>query len=265
MTKLINLPRWLLLTTLVTATAVACGDDDDDDSNVGGSSSAGRGGSTTGGSSAGGSSAGSNYAGNGDAGAAGRLNGGAAGTAGSGDGGDAAGAGAGGMAGRGGMGGMGGMGGEGGGATAALQDAQILLVLDTLNQGEVEEAYAALPRLAVPAVQAFAQQMVMDHSTARQSVVAAANSLQLNPAPSDVQLNLKQEAETHVAMLRETTAANLDGTYMEMQVAAHTEALALLNDLEAAADAAALRTFIGTLETAVQAHYDQAVTIQGGL
>jgi putative membrane protein len=160
---------------------------------------------------------------------------------------------------------MAGAGGEGGAATAALQDPQILLVLDTLNQGEVEEAYAALPRLSVPAVQAFAQKMVMDHSTARQSVVSTANSLQLNPSPSEVQLNLKQEAEAHVTMLRETSAANIDRTYIEMQLAAHEEALALLNDLEAAADADALRTLIATLETAVQAHYDQAVTIQGAL
>jgi predicted outer membrane protein len=262
MIKLLNLPRWLLLTSLVTATAVACGDDDDDDdSNAGGASSAGRGGTSAGrggtsagrgGSISGGSSVGGNDTG--DAGNGGEAVGGS-------NGGEAGNAGAGGAA----EAGAGGMAGAGGGATAALQDAQILLVLDTLNQGEVEEAYAALPRLSVPAVQAFAQQMVMDHSTARQSVVSAANSLQLNPTPSDVQLNLKQEAETHVAMLRGTAAANLDRAYIEMQVAAHADALALLNDLEATADAEALRTFIGTLETAVQAHYNQAVTIEGAL
>jgi putative membrane protein len=257
MAKLLNLPKWLLLTTLMTATAVACGDDDDDDdSNAGGASSAGRGGSSAGrGGSTSGSSLGGNdtgEAGNGGGGvAAGRSNGGEAGSGGAGG---AEEAGAGGMAGAG-----------GDAATAALQDAQIVLVLDTLNEGEVDEAYAALPRLAVPAVQAFAQQMVMDHSTARQTVVSAANSLQLNPTPSDVQQDLKQEAETHVTMLRETSTANLDRTYIEMQVAAHAEALALLGNLEAAADAAALRTLIGTLETAVQAHYDQAVTIRGGL
>jgi putative membrane protein len=257
MANLLNLPKLLLLTTLVTATAVACGDDDDDDdSNAGGASSAGRGGSTSGGSSVGGNDAGE--AGNGRGGvAAGASNGGEAG------GGGEAGSGGAGGAGEAGAGGMAGAGGDA--ATAALQDAQILLVLDTLNEGEVDEAYAALPRLAVPAVQAFAQQMVMDHSTARQTVVSAANSLQLNPTPSDVQQDLKQEAETHVAMLRGTSTANLDRTYIEMQVAAHAEALALLDNLQDAADADALSTLIGTLETAVQAHYDQAVTIRGSL
>ena len=87
----------------------------------------------------------------------------------------------------------------------------------------------------------------------------------LNPTPSDIQLDLKREAETNVAMLRETPAANLDRTYMEMQLAAHAEALALLDDLEGDADADALRTLIGTLEVAVQAHYDHAVTIEAGL
>jgi putative membrane protein len=258
MMKLRNLTHWLLVTTLLTASAAACGDDDDDNSNTGGSSSAGRGGSgQSGNTSLGGTDNGTADGGTdslpnaGRAGSAAGINGGAGGELG-------------GLAGMGGAGAAAGAdaGGAGGAAAAALTDAQILLVLDTLNQGEVDEAYAALPRLSAADVKAFAQMMVTDHSAARQMVVATADDVQQNPAPSQVQLDLKEEAEAHVAHLRATSAANLDQTYINMEVAGHAEALMLLSELEAAADAAELRTLIGNLETTVQDHYDSAIAIQ---
>lgn len=150
-------------------------------------------------------------------------------------------------------------------AAFALTDAQILLVLDTLNQGEAEEAVAALPRLSVADVEAFAQQTIADHGVARQYVLETADNLQLEPSPSEVERALKQEAEAHVALLRATTAGALDETYIDLEVAAHAEALALLSDLEEAADAAELRTLIGTIEAAVQDRYDSALAIQAEL
>jgi putative membrane protein len=261
MMKLRNLTHWLLVTTLLTASAAACGDDDDDNSNTGGSSSAGRGGSGQSGNTSLGGTDNSTADGGTDslpnagrAGSATGINGGAGGAGGE----------LGGLAGMGGAGAAAGAdaGGAGGAAAAALTDAQILLVLDTLNQGEVDEAYAALPRLSAADVKAFAQMMVTDHSAARQMVVATADDLQQNPAPSQVQLDLKEEAEAHVAQLRATSAANLDQTYINMEVAGHADALMLLSELEAAADAAELRTLIGNLETTVQDHYDSAIAIQ---
>ena len=154
---------------------------------------------------------------------------------------------------------------EGGPATAALTDAQILLVLDTLNQAEAEEAYAALPRLSVADVEAFAKQMIVDHGVARQSFLEAADNLQLDPTPSNLELELKREAEARVALLRATTTPSLDQTYIDLEVEAHAEALALLSGLEEAADAAELRTLIGTLEATVQDRYDSAVAIQAEL
>lgn len=148
---------------------------------------------------------------------------------------------------------------------AALTDAQILRVLDTLNQAEADEAYAALPRLASADVEAFAKQMISDHGVVRQSVLAAADDLQLDPSPSEVELQLKQEAEARVALLRAATTPSLDQTYIDLEVEAHAEALALLSGLEQAAGAAELRTLIGTLEAALQDRYDSAVALQAEL
>lgn len=257
MTNLRLLSRWLVFSSLLAASVSACGDDDDDSggNHSAGSSTAGRSGAATGGSSneagapsRGGTSTEPGTGGTPDeaAGAAGA--GGAQSAAGSAGAENAAGA-----------------GGAENAAIAALSDAQILLVLDTLNQGEVEEAYAALPRLAVPDVEAFAQQMITDHGSARQSVLATGESLELSPMPSPVQADLKEESEAHVATLRVAPATSVDETYIGLEVAAHADALSLLKQLDAAADAAELRTLIGTLSATVQDHYDSATSIQADL
>jgi uncharacterized protein (DUF305 family) len=162
--------------------------------------------------------------------------------------------------------GAGGVGGSGGDAAlAALSDAQILLVLDTLNQGEVEEAFAVLPRLAAAEVEAFAQLMVTHHGAARQSVAMTAAMLEQAPAPSETQAGLKDQAEAAVAQLRATPTANLDAAYLELQVGAHAEALALLTELSEVADAAELATLLTGLKATVQQHYDRALELEGGL
>jgi putative membrane protein len=148
---------------------------------------------------------------------------------------------------------------------AALNDAQILLVLDTLNQGEVEEAYAALPRLSTPSVIDFAQQMVTDHGSARQAVLSTADDLSLSPVPSETQQDLMQEGEAHVTSLRATSTAALDLTYINLEVQGHAEALELLSNLQAAADAAPLKTLITTLTATVQDHYDAAIALKSEL
>jgi len=255
--------HWFVLSSLLTLAAVGCGDDDDDSSNIGGSSGAGRGGTASnGGNNLGGDEDPGNAGGSGNSSNAGRAGGGTS-TGGT----STAMAGAGGAneSGAAGAGGAEAGAGGGGSVTAELTDAQILLVLDTLNQGEVEEAYAALPRLEVADVKAFAQQMITDHGSARLSVADTADELQLNPAPSEVQVDLMHEAESHVATLRATPTAALDQAYVDLQVSMHADALALLSNLEDAADAAELRSLIATLEAAVQDHYDSALDIQAEL
>lgn len=253
MTKLSRPTHWFLLAAGLTLSAVACGDDDDD---VGGNTGAvaGRGGSSPGGSANNGGS-GNNTSAAGDAGTPGTGGtlGGSGGTL---PGPDA-----------GGEGGAAGSGGEAGAgeAIAALSDAQILLVLDTLNQGEVEEAYAALPRLSEPDVETFAQMMITDHGSARQAVASTADDLDLTPVTSAPQRDLMREGQAHVAELRATPVADIDEVYVDMEVAAHAEALALLGSLNASADAAELRTLIATLKATVQDHYDAAQTLHDEL
>jgi predicted outer membrane protein len=86
--------------------------------------------------------------------------------------------------------------------------------------------------------------------------------LELNPEPSPTQRALEGKGESQVALLRSASDTGIDAAYMDLQVAAHDEALALLASLEEAADAAELTELITTLQTAVHDHYDSAVAIK---
>jgi putative membrane protein len=154
------------------------------------------------------------------------------------------------------------MAGSGGGsAVATLSDAQILAVLDTLNLGEVTEAQAAEPRLMDDDVVDFAEQMVDEHSAARMQLMTTASTLMLQPAPSPLQTQLKAESDARVMAVTNADATMVDAVYVAGQVMAHTAALALLTDLQTAADAQPLKDQIGTLRTDVQEHLTEAMML----
>jgi putative membrane protein len=253
MAKLKIVKTWSLIALFGASVVGACADDDDSGPGSGGA------GMSHGGSAVGGSAVGGSLAGDGAEPGGQNNAGGAAGAAATG--GTLAGAGAP----QGGIGGAAGemaAGGNGASPVAKLSDAQLLLVLDALNQREIEEAYAVLPRLSAPEVEAFAQQMVTDHGAARQLVVAAADTLNLAPTPSEPQAELQGESEAHVATLHATSASALDVTYVNLQVDAHAGALTRLDELAAAADAAELQTLISTLRATVLQHYQDAQELQ---
>jgi predicted outer membrane protein len=142
-----------------------------------------------------------------------------------------------------------------------LSDAQILAVLDTLNLGEITEAEAAEPRLMDEDVVEFAEHMVEEHGAAREEVTAAAMTLMLTPAANPTQMQLKTDSDARVTAITNADAAMVDTVYVAGQVMAHTTAVSLLTELQAAADAQPLKDLIGMQRTAVQEHLTEAMML----
>jgi hypothetical protein len=63
-----------------------------------------------------------------------------------------------------------------------------------------------------------------------------------------------------MAIMNAATAM-VDAVYVSGQVTAHTSALALLTELQAAADAEPLKSLIGMQRTHVQEHLTEAMTL----
>lgn len=282
---------WILMSALGLFGLANCSSDEDDDG--GGSSgssgtSSGKGGTGGKGGSGGGKGGSAGSAGSsgkgGSAGSAGGSGEAGADTGTAGDGGsDAAGEGgaaggdfgtAGGDtgAGAGGVGGSdegtaGASGGAGGdGVEDALTDARILHVVITANSGEVAEGQLALTRAMDPSVVSFADEMVMEHGASNTQANTLATEQAITPETNPISEMLAQKSGETVAELTAVAAAEFDVAYMESQVTAHTEVLALIEDqLLPEADNAELVTFLGHVRDHVGAHLFDAETTLDGL
>jgi putative membrane protein len=144
-----------------------------------------------------------------------------------------------------------------------LSDDEMVLVVDTINAGEVEQAQAALPRLSNQEVRAFAQEMIDEHTAARAQLDQLAVEENLTLAASDVAQSLRDEGAAIVAELLATEESAIDAQYVNSQVLAHSQALQVLAGLIAGADNDALRAQLTELRGNVSAHLDRARELQG--
>lgn len=161
-----------------------------------------------------------------------------------------------------------GEGGEGGlaGAAARLDDAQIVKVLSTANDGEVMAAQAAKPALQNSAARTFAQMMIDDHTTANGQTLALVSSKHLAPEPSALSDSLEADTAGLLSVLSTTPASMFDKVYIDSQVTMHQKVLGLIDSrlLPSTSDAD-VKTLLGTLRTSVAAHLSSAQTISASL
>lgn len=104
-----------------------------------------------------------------------------------------------------------------------------------------------------PKVRQFAQMMVSDHAKTTMQVTAAAKASGMKPMPP--QLNPKQAKM--IADLRAAPASTREKLYLDQQVMAHTEALALHRGYAASGDTPGLKKVAAGAVPVVQHHLDE--------
>ncbi|MBS7700070.1 MAG: DUF4142 domain-containing protein [Chelatococcus sp.] len=116
---------------------------------------------------------------------------------------------------------------------------------------EIRSSEAALQKAQNAAVKEFAQMMIKDHTAASKELMAAAKK--------DGVAVPDQMADKHAAQLRtlnETTSASFDKAYVTAQLAAHQEALALMQSFAAAGGSAALKAHAQKTAPVIQMHLE---------
>jgi predicted outer membrane protein len=159
----------------------------------------------------------------------------------------------------------------------ALTDGQIAGIVMAANTGEIDEAEMALgagdagafadsgidagpARTTNPAVVAFAEMMVNDHSMSNAAVAA----LGITAEASAVQQNLQNTVQTTIAsQLAPVSGAAFDVAYMKAQVAAHTAVeMIVQTQLVPQASSAQLKNFLQTvLLPTVETHLSDATSL----
>jgi hypothetical protein len=147
----------------------------------------------------------------------------------------------------------------------ALSDGQILLVVDTLLGGSIDQASAALPRLVDSDVLGYAGQIVDEDGSARDTLATVAGVIGASPAESAVAENERAAIQGELTPLVEPDAGTLDNVFIAAQITALTRTLPLIEQLAAAADAPVLRAQLVVLHAVEQARLERATQIAAGL
>jgi putative membrane protein len=122
------------------------------------------------------------------------------------------------------------------------------------DQFEIQSSQLALAASQNMAVRNFANLLIADHTRMGAAMAAAAQSAGITPPPA-----MLPEQQAALDQLRAAgTGPNFDMAFRQAQIAAHQQALGLMQNYAASGDVPALRTAAQQAIPAIQMHLQQA-------
>lgn len=158
----------------------------------------------------------------------------------------------------------------GAGALAAYaqapSDPQIVGIVQTANQIDINQAKLALKKTKDPQVKEFANQMISDHTNLEKSVRDLAKKLGVTQQPSDTSKQLKQQAAEETKKLSGLHGKAFDQEYVSHEVAYHQAVIdAAKNTLIPNAKNAELKSALEGAAPLLQGHLEHAQQLQKSL
>lgn len=143
-------------------------------------------------------------------------------------------------------------------------DAQIIAFAEAANQGEIDEGRLAEQKATIPAVKAFARQMVADHRTMLKEVTGFATKQSIMPdtTKGDVTGLMKDARDGLNELTTKAASADWDANYMDKQIGAHKAVLGKLQDAEKATTNAQLKDMLNKAVGKVQSHLTKAEDVK---
>ena len=143
-------------------------------------------------------------------------------------------------------------------------DARIATAIDVANTGEIDAGQIARQRARNSSVRAFADRMVRDHTRMQaQDRTLGANPALVESDSTNVMGQMRRQNDVTMARLRSASpGAQFDSMYVNQQVDAHRQTLALLTAARTQAQDQKLRDAIDAAIPQVQSHLDQATALQ---
>jgi putative membrane protein len=145
-------------------------------------------------------------------------------------------------------------------------DPQIAHIVVTANQIDIDAGKLAKSKSKNKEVQAFAQQMITDHTAVNKQAGALAKKLGVKPENNDTSKALKQGAQENMANLKKLKDGQFDKAYVDHEVAYHQQVLDAIDKvLIPDAQNAELKGLIEKVRPAIQAHLEHAKHVQADL
>jgi putative membrane protein len=152
---------------------------------------------------------------------------------------------------------------QGGGAPT---DPQIVGIVGTADQIDIDYAKLALSKTKNKQVRDFAQQMITDHSSVQKSVNELAAKLNVTPADSDTSNSLKAQAQQTTQKLRGLRGKAFEKAYIDNEVAYHQAVInATKTVLIPSAQNAELKSALQGAEPLFEGHLQHAERVQSAV
>lgn len=145
-------------------------------------------------------------------------------------------------------------------------DPQIAGIVVTANQIDIDAGKLARSKSKNKEVQAFAKQMVTDHTAVNKQAGDLVKKLGVKPEGSETSAALKKGAAENMANLKKLSGAKFNKAYVDHEVDYHQQVLDAIDKvLIPGAQNAELKGLIEKVRPAIQAHLDHAKHIQASL
>lgn len=152
---------------------------------------------------------------------------------------------------------------QGGGAPT---DPQIVGIVTTADQIDINYAKLALSKSRNKEVRGFAQQMITDHSSVQKSVNDLAAKLNVTPAESGTSSALNAQSEQMMQKLRELKGKAFEKAYIDNEVAYHQDVInATKMVLIPSAQNAELKSALQGAEPLFEGHLQHAERVQSAV
>ena len=126
---------------------------------------------------------------------------------------------------------------------------------------EIQAGRTAAAQTTDPRVRAFAQQMILDHSQTSEALGKAAVAAGLPPPPPA----MNADQSRMLSALQSQTGPDFDRAYVDQQVLAHTQALAVEQSFAAAGKEPNLRHTAEQAVPLIQHHLEMAQQLRASL
>ena len=149
--------------------------------------------------------------------------------------------------------------------TATLSDPEIVSLTQAADEGEIATSKVALTKATNADVKKYAQEMITVHTRMISQRNGQLKASGMQPA-AGAKDSSKATVDKMVAMLNQAPkGAAFDTAYVNGQVLAHTNTLAMVQKAVGAAKDPALKTMLTGATPEIQRHLDEAKGLQGKL
>lgn len=149
---------------------------------------------------------------------------------------------------------------------AKPNDAQIAAIVVTANQVDIDAGKLAEGKSKNKDVQAFAKQMVTDHTAVNKSATDLVTKLKVKPEPNATSADLKKGGDENVANLKKLSGAAFDKAYVDHEVTYHQAVIdAMDKTLVPSASNEELKALLVKVRPAFVAHLEHAQHLQSQL